>query len=162
MNYSPMKKACLILLVIICLIGCDQNKTYYELFNKNKSITERVGDLNQSMKDIRKSEKGKINRDDVDYLEYEYPIGEGDSYVVSFLFDDKGCYEIGVDGFFATQENATQLMDEFKTELAKSFDAPEEGNELARWLTKDESLTIEIDYAEASKGMAIVTIFANQ
>ena len=157
-----MKKIILLSIVVLVLVSCDQNKTYYELFNKNKSITERVSDLNQSMTAIRKSEKGKITRDDVDYLEYEYSIGDGDSYAVSFLFDDKGCYEIGVDGFFATEASASQLMGEFKTELTQTYGQPEEGNELARWLTKDESLTIEIDFADADKGMAIVTIFANQ
>lgn len=116
-----MKKISLTIIVLLLLFSCGKEKTYYEIFNKRKTITERVSDLNKDLNEVRKIETGKITREDIDYLEYEYPIGEGDSYVVSYLFDQKGCYEIGIDGYFATQENAIQLLNEFKSELTITF-----------------------------------------
>ena len=158
-----MKKLVFILTSILLISSCENNLSYYEQINKQKTISKRFEDLNKNMQEIRKSEKGKLILEDVDYMEFEYQIGDLDSYIVSYLFDDKGVYEIGFDGYFASSENAKIVMDEFTQEISKTnWGKPEETPRLKRWLNPDKSATVEIDYTDVEKGMAVVTIFANE
>ncbi|MCB0400632.1 MAG: hypothetical protein KDD41_00970 [Flavobacteriales bacterium] len=158
-----MKNVIPVILILLVLIACHENETYHDTVHNKKPITERVKDLNKSMKEIRKTEKGKLIKEDVDYMEFEYPIGEGDSYVVSYLFDDKGVFEIGFDGYFAKAEDAQLLLDQFKQDIrAGNFGEEEENPKLIRWLNHSQSVTIELDYHDVDKGMAVVTIFANE
>ncbi len=158
-----MKKLLFYSILILSFISCEQNLSYYEQITKEKPIVGRIKDLNKSMQDVRTAEKAKLIKEDVDYMEYEYKVGKGDSYVISYLFDDKGAYEIGFDGYFANAENAKLVMDAFKDEISMTeFGTPEETPRLIRWMNPDKSITVEIDYTDVDKGLAIVTIFANE
>lgn len=158
-----MKRLFLSIIVVLLITSCGKNDSYYDQITKKKSITERIEDLNKSVGEIRKAEKGKLMEEGPEFLEFEYTIGENDTYVISYLFDDKGCYEIGFDGYFEKEEDAQLVLDGFKNEISKtSYGKPEEAHHLARWLSSDESVSIELDYMEVSKGMVIVTIFANE
>ena len=157
-----MKKLFVAIVLFMLVLGCDQDKSIYDQFNENKSITERVQDLDKTVVEVRKMEKGKIVGEAIDAFDYEYPFKESGSYIVSYLFDEKGCYEIGIDASFDKQDNAEFLLDKFKEELTVTYGSPEEGNDLVRWLDKEETFTIELDYADTENGLAIVTIFALQ
>jgi hypothetical protein len=157
-----MKKAFYLIIVVI-LFSCGNDKDYYEQATKKKSLIERVQDLNMSINDIRKKEKGKLINEQLTSLEYEYKIGDNDTYVITYLFDEVGCYEIGFDGYFGTEENAKLVLDGFKNEITPEiYGVSEEDNQLYRWTKTDKSLTIELDYIDTPKGMAIATIFANE
>lgn len=158
-----MKKLFFIFCILFTIVSCDKNLNYYEQITRDKSITERVDDLNKDSQEIRKSEKGKLTKEELDYMEYEYKIGKGDSYVISYLFDELGVYEIGFDGYFANKEDAKLVLDEFKKEISLTdFGEPQETPRLKRWLKPDKSVTVELDYTDVDKGMAVVTIFANE
>ena len=98
----------------------------------------------------------------MDRLKYEFEIGKGDRYVVTYLFDEKGCFEIGFDGYFANKEDVLIVLDGFKSEIDLTKYKLEESTNLFRYGNNQNSLTLEIDYANADKGMALAVIFANE
>ncbi len=150
------------IIIVLLLVSCGNNGTYYEQISENKTVINRVSDLNKSISEIRKSEKGKIVKEGIDFLEYEYPIGNNDSYVVSYFFDDKGCYEVSMDCYFAKKDDAEIVKDGFKNEISQSvYGTPTEDNGLYRWKNSDESVSIELDYINTDRGMLVLTIMAN-
>lgn len=149
--------------IFLLIIACDASiKNYYEQVSSEKAFTERVNDINKTIEEIRKEESGKLINEGLDRLKYEFEVGKGDRYIVTYLFDEKGCFEIGFDGYFAKKEDVLIVLDGFKSEIDMAKYKLEESNNLFRYSNNDNSLTIELDYANADKGMALAVIFANE
>jgi len=157
-----MKKLVYIFILLL-IVGCDSStKSYYEQISSDKTFTERINDINKTIEEIRKEEKGKLINEGLDRLKYEYEVGKGDRYIITYLFDEKGCYEIGFDGYFAKQEDVVLVLDGFKSEIDLNSYKLEESDDLYRYSNSNESLTLELDYVNADKGMALAVIFANE
>jgi len=148
------------------LFSCTGNDTYYTQLTKVKSIAERVADLNKSLPEVRKSEKkSSLIKEDEDYLEFEYPIGENDSYKATYFFDAAGCYEVGLDTYFSLETDAADVLNEIKSsfESDPNFGPPtNNANSLYEWSSKDGLVSVELDYLNQDKGMIRLTVFANQ
>lgn len=160
-----MKKLLPIAIIILLFYSqsCTEDKTYFEQLKSDKAFTSRILDLNKSFDVIKKEEKGKLIKEDLHLLEFVYNIGKSDTYTVSYLFDEKGCYEIGIDGFFELESNAKDIVTGIRTEMdASIYSRGSDDNGLNRWKTEDKSVSIELDYQETSKWMFIATIFANE
>jgi len=137
--------------------------SYYMQLKSHKTFTERILDLNKPFDLIKKEEKGKLIKEDLHLLEFVYNIGENDTYTVSYLFDEKGCYEIGLDGFFELESNTKDIVTGIQTEMNTSiYGKGTDDNGLNRWINEDKSASIELDYQETSKWMFLATIFANE
>lgn len=152
-----------ILILLSIIISCGGKSSYYEQFTNDKGFTSRILDLNKTIDEIRAIEKGKLIKDDISLLKYVYEIGDDDSYIVSYLFDEKGCFEIGIDGYFELEEDANNVVNGIKSEMVKSeYGNAVEGNDLSRWKNNNGSISIELDYENTSRGLFIATIFANE
>lgn len=144
-------------------MSCGGKGSYYEQFTNDRALTKRILDLNKTIDEVRSFEKGKLIKDDVELLKYVYEIGENDTYIVSYLFDEKGCYEIGIDSYFELEKDAQNVVDGLQSEVnATEFGNPKEDNKLYRWLNSDESVSIELDHAKTKRGLFVATIFANK
>ena len=116
-----------IILSTIILVSCGGEGTYFEQFSENKTITKRVLDLNKTIDQIRIEEQGNLIKEDLNYLEYVYEVGESDSYVISYHFDEKGCFEVGIDSYFVEETNAKNVVDGIISEInASKFGTPKE------------------------------------
>ena len=152
-----------ILIGLVLLISCGGKGSYYEQFTNDRPFADRVLDLNKTIDEVRSFEKGKIIKEDIGLLKYVYEIGKNDTYIISYLFDEKGCYEIGIDGYFELEEDATSVVEGIKSSMSSStFETPKEDNKLIRWKNADKSISIELDYKDTSRGLFLATIFANE
>lgn len=152
-----------VITLLISCISCTENKSYYEQFNNDKPFFSRVLDLNKSFDNIRTQEKGKLIKEDVNFLKFAYQIGENDTYIVSYLFDEKGCYEIGVDGYFKFEKDALTVVNGIQKEMEEApYHKEADDNNLNRWKNTDKSISIELDHKDIDKGLFIATIFANE
>ena len=152
-----------IILSLIILISCGGKGSYFEQFSNDKPFTSRILDLNKTIDQIRVEEEGNLVEEDLNYLKYIYEVGKSDSYEVSYRFDEKGCFEIGIDSYFVEEANATNVVDGIKAEMnASEFSSPKEDNFLYRWKNTDESISVELDYSKTKRGEFIATIFANE
>lgn len=151
-------------LVLFC-VSCNTTETYYDEIIKNKTIIERIDELNKSLTDIRKSENKKaLIKEEDDYLEYEYKIGEGDSYAITYFFDVAGCFEVGLDTYFTNEIDAQFVTEEIKAavEADQRFEKAKNTNSLYEWTSKDGATSVELDYLNVSQGMISFTVFANE
>ena len=152
-----------IFVILTCMVSCSGVSSYYEQFTKDKAFTSRIADIDKTIEEVRTFEEVKIVKDDVSILKYVYEIGKNDTYIISYLFDGKGCYEIGIDAYFGKEEDASNVVDGIKSEMAASeYELVSEDNSLCRWKKADGSISIEIDYKDTSRGLFIATIFANE
>jgi len=152
-----------LLILLSIIVSCGGVGSYYEQFTKDKAFISRINDLNKPIDEIRANEKGKLIKDDIGFLKYVYEIGKNDTYTVSYLFDEKGCYEIGIDGYFEKEEETKSVVNGIKSEMINSeYGTASEGNNLSRWKNVDGSVSIELDYKDTSRGMFLATIFANE
>ncbi len=154
-------------IIIVCalmfIMSCGEKGSYYEQITKEKSITSRIVDLNKTIDEIRIQENGTLIKDGINIIKYVYYIGDGDTYIVSYLFDEKGCFEIGLKSYFGLEEDTKNVLEGFKTEINSSeFILASDDNYLYRWLNANKSVSIEIDYKDTSRGLLVVSIFANE
>jgi len=154
----------LFLLPILLLFSCNNNNNYYQIISKTPNFL--IENLNKSLAEIKKLEKKEaLKKEDFDYLEYEYPIGDkNDAYNIAYRFDDKGCFEVDFDTYFEKESDAKTVMDGFKNDCKqlKDFTIFSSDNQLITWKNKAKDKSIELDYNALKKGMISVTIFANE
>ncbi|HRN41346.1 MAG: hypothetical protein KF732_01790 [Flavobacteriales bacterium] len=151
--------------IIIIMTSCVGSDSYYDQITKVKSISERIADLNKSLTEIRKSEKkSALITEDEKFLEYEYPVGENDSYKATYFFDDAGCFEVGLDTYFSLESDTKLVFDEIKLVFEKDerFGEATDSNSLLEWSSKDGLISVQLDYINLDKGMISLTVFANQ
>ena len=152
-----------ILILLSILVSCGGKGSYYNQFSSDKTFSSRISDLNKTIDEIRGQENGKLIKEDVDLLKYVYEIGENDTYIVAYLFDEKGCYEIGVDAYFGKETDANIVVAGIKTEMNNStYGEAIEDNNLCRWKNDALSISVELDYKNTSRGLFLATIFANE
>jgi len=150
-----------LLLFLLIVVSCGGIGSYYEQFTKDKPFTSRIKDLNKTIDEVRANEKGKLIRDDINLLKYVYEIGENDTYQISYQFDEKGCWEVGIDCYFEKEEDAVVLVEGVKSEMATTiYGSPTEDNYLYRWGETGEPASIEVDYENTSRGLVVLTIMA--
>ncbi|MGB0882799.1 MAG: hypothetical protein ACPGSO_07570 [Vicingaceae bacterium] len=151
------------LVLLVTILSCSENKSHFEQMQKEQPFTSRILSLNKTIEDVRLIEKGELVKEDLSFLSFLYKIGKNDTYEVSYLFDEKGCYEIGIDGYFSLEKDAVNVVEGIQKEM-NSSEFIENGNDnsLYRWINKDESVAIELDYKDTARGLFVVTIFANE
>ena len=148
---------------LLILFSCGGKGTHFEQFSDDKTFSARILDLNKTIDEVRVEEQGHLIKEDINYLEYTYEVGETDSYVVSYRFDEKGCYEVGLFSYFVEAPNAKNVVDGIKAEMNTSeFGAPKEDSFLYRWKNEAESISVELDFSKTKRGEFIATIFANE
>jgi len=161
-----MKKVSSAFLVLMILfVSCNPTDTYYDEIIKNKTISERIEELNKTLTSIRKTEDKKaLIKEDDDYLEYEYKVGKDDAYNVTYFFDAAGCFEVGLDTYFGEEIDAQLVLDEMKQEIEsiQRFGSPKNTNSLYEWVDTEGVVSIELDYINLDRGMVSLTIFANE
>jgi len=159
---QQVKNVVIFLCLTFFVVSCGE-VSYYDKITKNNTGIVRGANLNDSMDDIRKVENNKfLTREDNDFLEYEYELDYDDKYVISYLFDVAGCYEIGLDTYFTESNQAQLVMDGFKSQFIEKFGEPTETNKLCEWRGNNGAISIELDYNNLERGMVSVTAFANE
>ncbi len=115
--------------------------------------------LNKSVSQIKTLENGELIDNNATLLSFV----NKKNYKTEYLFDEKGCYHLGVSAFYSNKSEALQAIENIKVELkSNAFTTPTEDNELLRWIKEDESVRIELDYKNIQKGEIIFTIQANE
>ena len=161
-----MNKLNLILIItLLSIISCGEMGSSYDQIIALKTTSQRVYDLDKSMDEIRQSEeKEALSREENDYLEYEYPIRMDESYIVSYRFDEAGCFEVGLDIYFNEQKEVQSVVDGIIEDLGtdEKYGAPQKETDFYRWESSDGAITIELDIQHIERGMIALTIFATE
>lgn len=160
--YSP------ILVLLLFVVSCQSDKksdSYYEQINKKATAEELMQRINLSVDKVAKEEKKKnLVEQDNDLLVYKYELSESDFYKLTYVFDELGCFEVGLDFQINNKEQFGILKEAYTKQIneLKDFKLVDDANGLARWLKNDESISIELDFALQEDGILVLTIFANE
>jgi len=157
-------KSLIAFFVVIGIYSCNDVKTSYDKLTESKIGKVYLNSINKSFEEIRNMEnKDFLVAEDYDLLRYEHTLGEGgDTYQVTYRFDKKGCFEVGMDAYIDRIDNANRVVVGFKNYFNenKEFQQSRNDNNLFRWETLDQLLVAELDYGNAAKGRVALTIFA--
>jgi len=162
-------KYILVLLIITTGISCNDelpeeldNLYFSKIIKTDKGMIRGVY-LNEKIDQIKKREKNKaIVTETESILEYQYTLKEKGTYVVTYLFDNRGCYEIDVDLFLTSAEFVMEAKSTLKAYFDGKYDLPNEDESLWTWKNKQKTATIELDYLNEAEGEIMLTIFANE
>ena len=151
--YSP------IIVLLLFVVSCQSDKrsdSYYEQMNKKATAEELLQRINLPIDKVAKKEKKKnLIEQDEDLLVYKYELSESDFYELTYVFDELGCFEVGLDFQVNNKEQVDILKEAYikRFNELKDFKLENDINGLARWLKNDESITIELDYALQEDGI---------
>lgn len=153
-----------IVVITLMMISCGGGEeTYFNKVNIKDGGLIRGASLNESIELIKKLEDTKsLTDEEDDYLEYEYFIKEDDSYIVTYFFDDKGCYEINLDTYFDLSTDAKSVFEGYKSHFTNKFGEAEDEDEYLTWDSEDGATTVEIDYSGLESGQVNIAAFANE
>ena len=157
------------LVIITILFSCNgdspkekDNIYFSQIIKTNKGIIRGVN-LNDKKKQIKKKERKRaIITETNAILEYEYLLKEKGTYVVTYQFDQQGCYEIDVDIYLASADFINEAQKTLDAFFRDKYGIPTQGDSLLIWKNKEKTMTIELDYLNKSEGEMMLTIFANE
>lgn len=116
-----MKKITVVctLMMLLTLTSCDEESQ--QRIAEVKTVSERIKDLDQSMEVIKAKEEGAALMLDKEYLlEYEYPVRESESYVVTYRFNNDKCFEIKLDTYLNKESYVKKVMKEVLADMANN------------------------------------------
>jgi len=160
-----MKKH-LIFAFFICLFfnltSCDE-----PVLNqiKNKNIANEISNLHQSKDDIKALEDKAALIKETDYsLEYEYPVREDESYVITYRFNDAGCFEIKLDIYLNKEIDAKNISNNIKNKIERN---PEYGkaqlkNQIYSWRSVSKDVALELKIQNQERGIINFLIHQNK
>ncbi|MBW6483546.1 MAG: hypothetical protein K0B10_10865 [Vicingaceae bacterium] len=161
-----MKKIFFLMLTVLISLSCENTDSKEKMILYNYLMEQDyLSKINASKKQIRKEgfSDNLVGEDDV-FLKYSYVSNTNITINSTYLFDEKGCFEIGLDIDYENIDDANSAINQFKqyVDEQKSFINFKEDNYLLRWINQDKSRTVEVDIANASSGKIAITIFANE
>ncbi len=117
-----MKKLLVLTIILTTVfVACDE-ASQNEIANI-KPVSKRINDLNKTMDEIKTMEDdAALMREDNYLLEYEYPVRENESYVITYRFKDNKCYEIKLDTYLDKEAYAKKIQQEVMTDMAENSD----------------------------------------
>ncbi|MCO6499587.1 MAG: hypothetical protein J5I47_04310 [Vicingus serpentipes] len=157
------------LLIITSIISChpgspeEKDNIYFsQIIKTDKGIIRGVN-LNDEITHIKKKEsKRAIVTETNTILEYEYKLKDKGTYVVTYQFDQQGCYEIDVDIYLSSPDFINDAQKTLNSFFRDKYGSPTQGDSLLVWKNKQKTMTIELDYLNKSEGEMMLTIFANE
>ena len=159
-----MKKQLYLFIIISTLniISCNETGTAYEKVSEIKTVSERVHDLHKTIIEIKNIEdEDALVRKEPLYLEYEYPIRENESYVVSYQFDDVGCVKIKLDTYFNKETDAQKVTKAIikDLEVNTTFNFQKIEIDFYRWEDTKSKISIILNIQHIERGTISLTIF---
>lgn len=154
-----------VIIILLSLIACGEVGTTYEQVTRLQTTSQRVPALNKTIEEVRELEEfAALSRLEDNYLEYEYPIRENESYVVNYRFDNNRCFRIGVDTYFNKRKDAQNVVNGIVKTLKADplFGLPIKKHDVYQWESVNNEVSIELDIQHIERGTINLIISANK
>lgn len=148
-----MKNVITIILVALILTACDE-ASQNQIANI-KTVTERIEDLGKNAQAIKAiEESAALIKEDEFLLEYEYPIRENESYVITYRFHNNSCNEIKIDTYLNKESHTKKVQAEIMADIAnnKQFKRGKIKNDIIKWIDQNEKITLELNTQNIERG----------
>ncbi len=159
-----MKKLLVLTIILTTVfVACDE-ASQNEIANI-KPVSKRINDLNKTMDEIKTMEDdAALMREDNYLLEYEYPVRENESYVITYRFKDNKCYEIKLDTYLDKEAYAKKIQQEVMTDMAENSDFSKTTfrDDTFKWVSIDTKINIQLKTQNVERGTVNLSIVINQ
>ena len=154
----------LVFTLLLCFASCGEVGTAYEQINISYTVSQRISLLNKTVEEVKALENvDALFIERATYLEYEYPIREDESYVISYRFRNGHCFKIGVDTYLNKERGAKNVANGI-IQLVESdarFTLSKKEFSTYLWLDKKNKACIELNIQHIERGTINLTIYGS-
>ena len=154
-----MKKLITILLVAVVFTACDE-ASQNQIANI-KTVSQRIEDLGKSVDAIKAMEESEaLFKEDEFLLEYEYPIRDNESYVITYRFHNNACNEIKIDTYLNKESHTKKVQAEIMADIANNdeFGRGNIKNDIIKWTSKTRKVKLELNAQSIERGTISLVI----
>jgi hypothetical protein len=159
-----MKKFLSYLFIVALALAFGCNEPVALQLERLDAANEKIDLLHQSLEEVKAQEDpAALMLEDIYLLEYEYPIREDESFVLTYRFNGGGCYEIKLDIYLNKESEAQKMKSKIIRDLVnyQQFGSPVTKNDITTWNATDRSMVVTLNANNIERGILNLNIKAN-
>lgn len=143
-------------IIILSLFTFSCSEPVHERIDRINTVKEKLNYLGKTIEEIKAIEDAAALIKEDDYLlEYEYPIRENDTYVLTYRFKSAICYEFNIDAYLEKESHAKKVMKEILIDMAnnESFGETSLKNQIYTWISTNSKTLVEFNILNIERGI---------
>ncbi len=151
------------LFVILISVSCNSERNSYEQITALRTTQDRIKNLHKSFQEIIVYEDSDaLTRSSATLLEYDFPIRENESYTISYRFKESICYQIGLNTYFNSQNEARKVINGISKELNTSgnYTLTGKGADYLLWNNTKNATTVKINTQHIERGTVFIIVIS--
>lgn len=143
-------------IIILSLLAFSCTEPIHERIDRINTVKEKLNYLGKTIDEIKAIEDAAaLIKEDEYLIEYEYPIRENDTYVITYRFKSAICYEFNIDAYLEKESHARKVMKEILIDMANNEDFGETTlkNQIYTWTTINDKTLVEFNILNIERGI---------
>lgn len=150
---------CIIATISLSTISCGESAN--ERRDRINTVKEKLTYLDKSITDIKAIEDpAALMKEDKYLLEYEYPIGENESYVITYRFNNDECFEFSLETYLDNKTYANKVVKHILIDMAnnENFKKTILKNKVYHWESESTNTLVELKTIETNRGVVTLLV----
>lgn len=143
-------------IIILSLLTFSCSEPVHERIDRINTVKEKLDYLGKTIEEIKTIEDAAaLVKEDEYLIEYEYPIRENDTYVITYRFKSAICYELNIDAYLEKESHAKKVMKEILIDMAnnESFGETSLKNQIYTWISTNNNTLVEFNILNIERGI---------
>ena len=143
-------------IIVLSLFAFSCSEPVHERIDRINTVKEKLNYLGKTIEEIKTIEDvAALIKEDEYLIEYEYPIRENDTYVITYRFKSAICYEFNIDAYLEKESHAKKVMKEILIDMANNEDFGETtlNNQKYTWISIDKTTLVEFSTFNIERGI---------
>ena len=152
-------KYCFVITISILTFACGDSAE--ERKDRMNTVKEKLTYLDKSITEIKAIEDpAALMREDKYLLEYEYPIGENESYVITYRFNNNECFEFSLETYLDNKAYANKVVKHIISDMASNegFKKTLLKNKVYHWESEATNTLVELRTIETNRGVVTLLV----
>lgn len=143
-------------IIVLSLLTFSCSEPVHERIDRINTVKEKLNYLGKTIEEIKTIEDvAALVKEDEYLIEYEYPIRENDTYVITYRFKSAICYEFNIDAYLEKELHAKKVMKEILIDMANNEDFGETSlkNQIYTWISTNNKTLVELNILNIERGI---------
>lgn len=143
-------------IIILSLFMFSCSEPVHERMDRINTVKEKLNYIGKTIEEIKTIEDAAaLVKEDEYLIEYEYPIRENDTYVITYRFKSDVCYEFNIDAYLEKESHARKVMKEILIDMANNEDFGETSlnNQKYTWKSINNTTLVEFTTFNIKRGI---------
>ncbi|MDF1673540.1 MAG: hypothetical protein P1U41_08540 [Vicingaceae bacterium] len=144
------------IIIVLSLLTFSCSEPVHERIDRINTVKEKLDYLGKTIEEIKTIEDAAaLVKEDEYLIEYEYPIREDDTYVITYRFKSAICYELNIDAYLEKESHAKKVMKEILIDMAnnESFGETSLKNQIYTWISTNNNTLVEFNILNIERGI---------